>query len=248
MPRRLKKEFSEKVKLKCLLWSNRHCCVCDKACGLDIEIAHIDPKGKNNFDNAIPVCYFHHAQIGRYNEQHPRGNKYRIKELKRRREQIYEKYTRHLVPPIHFRITQRIRNDPHHKRHLPSVGFIMEHYGDSLPIRLKVVVKVFLGSEDLGPITSPKKPYYSGDIIWNFNPRRIFFGNFGVPKKCLNSTEYLTLEVQVTIIDQYDRPHELYPVCYTYMRDENDWYLEPTSFSELRRFMYPPVQRAFNQN
>lgn len=60
------KRFSEEIKLKALLWSNRHCCVCDKPCGLDIEIAHIDPTGGEIFDNAIPVCYTHHAQIGRY--------------------------------------------------------------------------------------------------------------------------------------------------------------------------------------
>ena len=99
---RRKKDFSEDIKLKCLLWSSRHCCACDTACGLDIEIAHIDPKGGEDFDNAIPVCYYCHAQIGRYNKEHPRGNKYRIKELKKRREQIYEKYTRHLVPPLLF--------------------------------------------------------------------------------------------------------------------------------------------------
>lgn len=228
-----KRKFGEAVKLKSLLWSDRRCCVCDKACGLDIEIAHIDPKGGNDFENAIPVCYFHHAQIGRYNEEHPLGNKYRIKELKKRREQIYEKYTRHLVPPIHFRITQIVGNDPHRRRPFPSVGFTMTHSGDSLPIKLKVVIKVFLGGEALGSIVNGGKPYYSGGIIWHFNPRRIFFGNFSVPKKCVDSTKDLTLEVQVTIIDQYDRPHKLYPVCYTYMRDKNSWFLEPTPFSEL---------------
>lgn len=65
------KKFSEEDKLKCLLWSDRHCCVCDTPCGLDIEIAHIDPKGGEDFDNAIPVCYKHHAEIGRYNKEHP---------------------------------------------------------------------------------------------------------------------------------------------------------------------------------
>lgn len=228
--RKKPKRFPENVKLKCLLWSDRHCCVCDTACGLDVEIAHIDPKGGNKFDNAIPVCYFHHAQIGRYNEAHPRGNKYRIKELKKRREQIYEKHTRHLVPPIHFRITQ----DPHRKRRLPSVGFTMIHSGNYPSVRLRVVIEVFLGGVSLGVIKA-KKPYYSGGIVLNLNPRRIFFGNFSVPKKCVDNTKDLILEVRVTVIDRYDRPHDLYPVCYTYMPDKNSWFLEPTSFSELEK-------------
>jgi len=71
----LAKKFSEETKSKCLLWSDRHCCVCDTPCGLDIEIAHIDPKGGEDTENAIPVCYKDHAQIGRYiyDEKHPRA-------------------------------------------------------------------------------------------------------------------------------------------------------------------------------
>lgn len=119
------KRFSEKVKLKCLLWSNRHCCICDKACGLDIEVAHINPKGGEVFENAIPVCYTHHAQIGRYNKEHPRGNKYRIIELTKRREQIYEKYTRHLVPPLLFYTVPRMGDPRPFSYELPRVGFII---------------------------------------------------------------------------------------------------------------------------
>ena len=101
----MKDDFSEEDKIKCLLWCNRHCCLCGKACGTDIEIAHIIERAKensNDIDNAIPLCYECHSEIGKYNKKHPKGNKYRPKELKARRDQIYEGQTRYLVPPIHF--------------------------------------------------------------------------------------------------------------------------------------------------
>jgi len=232
---RRKKDFSEETKLKCLLWSARHCCVCDKACGLDIEIAHIDPKGGNGFDNAIPVCYTHHAEIGRFNKEHPKGNKYRIKELKGRREQIYEKYTRELIPPLLFYLTPRKGDSEQFQLRLPRVGLIIENRGIFLPVKFKVYAQVFLGRKNLGLIKTPGKPYYSGGITWNLNAGHIFFGNFSVPEKCVQSTEDFRIEVKVIAIDQYDRPHELLPNCYTYVRDEGYWFTEPTSFSELRR-------------
>lgn len=49
----------------------------------------------------------------------------------------------------------------------------------------------------------------------------------------VKSNEKLRIEVKVTIIDIYEREHELLPVCFTYVRKDNYWYLEPTSFSEL---------------
>ena len=225
------RKFSEKIKLKCLLWSDRHCCVCDKPCGLDIEIAHIDPTGGEKFDNAIPVCYQHHAEIGRYNEGHPRGNKYRIMELKKRREQIYEKYTRHLVPPLVFQLIPR-KGEPK-TFHLPQVGFVMENHGRHLPARFKVKVRIFLGGNELKWRGSP---YYTERITWNLNAGHVFFGNFAVPKECVDSTEKLRTEIRVTVIDQYDRPHELLPECFTHVRKDNYWFAEPTSWSELKCF------------
>jgi hypothetical protein len=230
------KEFSEDIKLKCLLWSNRHCCVCDSSCGLDIEIAHIDPKGGESFDNAIPVCYKCHAQIGRYNKEHPRGNKYRIRELEKVREQIYEKYTRHLVPPLLFYLVPRSEHDDR-GYNLPQVGFVIENRGLFLPVKFKVKIKGFLGGKEL---ELKVNPYYTGDITWNLNAGHIFFGNFVLPQKCVDNTERLIIEVQVTAIDQYDRPHELLPNCYTYVRKEAYWFTEPTSFSELERFKVRP--------
>lgn len=233
----MRKEFSKKDKLKCLLWSGRHCCVCDTPCGLDIEIAHIDPKGGEDIDNAIPVCYKHHAEIGRYNKEHPRGNKYRIKELKQRREQIYEKYTRHLVPPLLYYLMPRLGDPRHSEVHLPNVGFVIENRGVFLPAKFKVNVRVFLGDEEVKSRIKPKRPYYADGIVWNLNAGHIFFGNFDIPRECVDSTEELRIEVQVTVIDQYDRLHKLLPNCFYYVKDKGCWYTEPTSFDELKEYI-----------
>jgi len=217
--------FKEAVKLICLLWSNRHCCLCGKACGTNIEIAHIIPKGRKgseNIDNAIPLCFYCHSEIGRYNREHPKGNKYRPEELKARRDQIYEEQTRHLVPPIHFEITQYLLSGQ--KRNLPDVGFNIIHLGDSLPVRVLVATQVFLGDKDLG---IPETGHYSGKKFWNMNPRLEHRGHFSVPNEVVESIERLKIEVEVTVIDQYERYHPLLPVGWVYMRDENSWYTEP---------------------
>lgn len=238
-----KKKFSEDIKTKCLLLSDRHCCVCDISCGLDIEIAHIDPKGSSDFDNAIPVCYRHHAEIGRYNREHPRGNKYRIKELKIRREQIYEKYTRHLVPPLLFYLTPRMGDARRVQIQLPRVGFTIENHGSFLPARFKVNVRAFLRAQEIGLSVNPEKPYYTGGIIWNLNPGHTFYGNFSLDEKSVDDTKHLRIEVNVTVIDEYDRNHPLLPTCYSYDKNSDSWFTEPTSFNQLKAFMNKPQLR-----
>jgi hypothetical protein len=227
----MRKPFREKDKVQMLLWSGRHCCVCRKACGDTIEIAHIDPKEGNSMDNGIPVCHDHHVEIGRYNDAHPLGNKYRIKELKKIRDQAYEDYTKHLVPPVHFEVTQFIRSNPNPPyRKFPSVGFTLA-VGDSPPVKAKVEAKVILGGKNLGMIKD-EKGYYSGKAEWNPRPNSITWGNFSVPKKCAESNQDLKIEVRVTIIDQYDREHRLTPQCWTYVRDGNYWFYEPRIFTK----------------
>ncbi|MCZ2809594.1 MAG: hypothetical protein O2V44_09595 [Candidatus Bathyarchaeota archaeon] len=227
----MRKRFKEKDKLKMLLWSGRHCCICRKACGDTIEIAHIDPKERNDIDNGIPVCHEHHIEIGRYNVSHPLGNKYRIKELKEIRDQAYEEYTRHLVPSMHFEITQVIRNNPLLPlRRFPSIGFNLM-VGDSPPVKAKVEVKIIHGGRNLG-IKKDKTGYYSGETKWNLAPNTVTFGNFSVPRKCADSNKDLKLEVRVILVDKYEREHKYPPHCWTYVREENYWFLEPRSFTK----------------
>lgn len=224
--KRPKPNFSIKDKITCLLWCQRHCCLCEKICGIDIEVAHIDrkkSKGLNDIDNGIPLCYDCHAKVGHYNQEEPKGNQYGHKELKARREQIYEKYTRHLVPPIRFEITQNLPDGT--QRAFPDIGFNISHCGDSLPIKAFVNLKLFLGGKLLPKI---RDDHYSGKAAWNLNPQLRYQGHFDAPLT-VNKTPYKRFEVEVNvkIIDQYERPHELLPVNWVYEKSGNFWWANP---------------------
>jgi hypothetical protein len=219
------KDFDSNDKIKCLLWCDRHCCLCGKACGTNIEVHHIIPKeqgGTGNINNAIPLCFDCHSEVGCYNVKHPTGNKYKPEELKARREQIYEEHTRHLVPPIWFDITQDLPNGQ--KRNLPDVGINVTHFGDSLPVKFSVAAQVFLGDTDLGIVPTRQ---YTGERLWNLNPRFGVRGHFSVPSEVVESTERLEIRVTVIVVDQYEREHQLLPLAWVYMKDSNSWYLEP---------------------
>jgi len=218
-------EFSEKVKTKCLLWCDRHCCLCKKPCGVDIEVAHIDATktDSEDIDNAIPLCYDCHAKIGHYNQEHPRGNKYKENELKVRRNQIYEEHTRHLVPPIHFEITQNLPGGK--VREFPDIGFSVQHLGDSLPVNVLVGTEIFLDSERL------KKPtdgsgHYSMEVPWKMNPRLGALGHFDV-HEAVGNDKQLRITIHAIVIDQYERRHELLPMSWAYIRESNSWYYDP---------------------
>ncbi len=169
--------FSPSVKVTALLWSDRHCCLCKERCGANIEVHHIvpEPVGSNEIDNAIPLCFDCHAEVGSYNDKHARGNKYKPAELRARREQVYEEFTRHLVPPVICRVTQRL---PHGAtRKFPDVGFDFSHGGDSLPVRVRVKVQSILDNGYRRLLY----PHYSGDALWNLNLRLTIRGHVTLP-------------------------------------------------------------------
>jgi len=223
--------FSEDNRIRVLLWCNRHCCLCGKACDTDIEVHHIEQEGENvpDIDNAIPLCFECHGKIRSYNPQHPVGTAYKTREIKARRDQIYEEHTRHLVPPIHFYLTQKRIDGSSHS--LPFVGFHLQHLGDSLPVHIRVEAKILLGTKDLG-LVKHTNGYYDGGVHWNINPRTLFWGGFGIPQEYVDSGEELKIEIRVTVIDQYEREHRLLPQCWRYVKDSNLWNLEPRSFAE----------------
>jgi len=216
--------FPQNLRTMALLWCDRHCCVCKKACGVNIEVHHIIPSedgGDDELGNAIPLCLDCHSEVVRYNANHPKGNRYRPEELKARREQVYEEFTRGLVPPVHYEITQALPNGG--SLHLPDVGFILSHWGDSQPVTVKVMVEVIRkGGQPIG-----LEGYYSGEEVWHLNPRFSIFGHFNVPPEVQQQNEELRLRLNVTIIDQYQRPHNHLPVAYVYIGKTNSWYLEP---------------------
>lgn len=71
---------------------------------MKIELDHIVPRreeGSDEIDNAIPVCFECHAEIHSYNDQHPRGRKFRPDELRLHRDQwlkLVERNPEVLVP------------------------------------------------------------------------------------------------------------------------------------------------------
>jgi 5-methylcytosine-specific restriction endonuclease McrA len=61
--------FSEKIRQEIFVRSARHCCVCHKAKGLNIEVHHIKPRsqgGDDTLENAIALCFDCHADAGHY--------------------------------------------------------------------------------------------------------------------------------------------------------------------------------------
>lgn len=94
--------FSKEVKEEIFVRCARHCCVCHKGVGLNIEVHHIKPKrqgGENNIENAIALCFDCHADAGHYFAGHPKGSKLSPKELKRHKESWFKIVETNNIPP-----------------------------------------------------------------------------------------------------------------------------------------------------
>lgn len=221
-----KRKFKEEDKIKCLLWCDRHCCLCRKNCGLDIELAHINrklPNDKvNNIDNAIPLCYECHAEIGHYNDEEPRGNKYKPSELKSRREQVYEEFTRHLIPLIEFQVTQRTLDGG--LRKFPNVGFEIRHLESRLPVKVLALVNLKNGKKTNNP-----GGHYAKEQPWKMNPGFRIQGHFNVPQDLLKNGGRVSATVNVEIVDEYECRHPLLPMEWVYEIDqpEKGWWYNP---------------------
>jgi hypothetical protein len=182
-----------------------------------MEVAHLVPK-RSDIDSAMPLCFDCHAAIGHYNTRHPRGRKFSIKELKARRDQVYEEHTRHLVPPVNYRLTQEGRK-------LPDVGFEISNLGNTYPVQARIEIGLVQGSRSIGSVNSD---HYNGKYLWSLNPGFLVRGHFGIPAEVLdNPTERLGAKIDVTLIDIYQREHKLLPVGYIHVLGPEDWYFEP---------------------
>ncbi len=85
--------FSTDTKSRMFARCMRHCCLCRKQCGTNIEAAHIIDEaagGSNDEQNGIPLCFDCHQEIGAYRDSHPKGNKFTPSELRSRRDKVYE--------------------------------------------------------------------------------------------------------------------------------------------------------------
>jgi len=110
--------FSKNVKEEILVKSARHCCVCHKSVGLNIEVHHIKPqkqRGKDTFDNAIALCFNCHSDAGHYFAGHPKGSKLSPNELIKHRESWFNIVKTNNVKPPQKEIIELIFNDKKHK-------------------------------------------------------------------------------------------------------------------------------------
>jgi hypothetical protein len=132
---------------------------------------------------------------------------------------VTERDVTEYLPPK-FEVTQKLPNGK--KRKFPDVGFNIGNPNNS-PMRVKVLVKSFLGKIMLDPIPD----HYSGKRIWNLNPLSGVMGHFQVSDKSIKSIKNLRLEINVIYIDQNNKEHKMLPVGFVYMRKENDWFFDP---------------------
>ena len=172
--KRPRKRFRPSDRRRCLLWCARHCCICGKNCGLDIELDHLDARARapalNKIDNALPVCYDCHASLERSRRGGPRGSKYSDEELKQRRDQVYDEHTRHLVPVIGYGPV----NDANVE--FPAVRFRIENKDGSLQVKVRCVVEIWVGGKFFG---TPIK-HYGGKRDWACNPGLTILGWFNL--------------------------------------------------------------------
>ena len=230
MPKR--KDFKEKDKIQRLLWCDRHCCLCEKPCGIDIEMAHIEENDNYEIDNAIPVCYVCHAKIGMYNKLHPRGTKFKIKEIKTCRDQIYDKHTRQYVAPTQYVISQNIhpfspQPEPETRRY-PHVSLSIMNLSDYLGTQLKVLLKGILNGRSVR--LNLTDGLYTGKKTWNLNPRRIVNGHFEIHGRrvlSLKPKDRFEIRVKIVQTDAIGRDHKLLEDGYVYNNRKDYWYFEP---------------------
>lgn len=85
--------FPERVKDEAYAKCGRRCCICHKFCGKKMELHHIVQKaygGDDSMDNAIPLCFDCHADMGKADPKHPKGKHYSARELRMHRDNWYE--------------------------------------------------------------------------------------------------------------------------------------------------------------
>ena len=85
--------FPQSVVDKALVACGRRCCICHKFCRKNMEIHHIKQHadgGADTFDNAIPLCFECHADMGKTDPHHPKGRNYTAAELKMHRDRWYD--------------------------------------------------------------------------------------------------------------------------------------------------------------
>lgn len=213
----------EEDRANMLLWCARHCCFCNKECTTNIVIHHIDGNPSNNdLDNLIPICFDCHGELEHYSVEHPVGTKYRYLEIKKRRDQVYELYTRQYMRKVQISISKY--NSVGSERALGDTSCTVESLSDDIPVRLRLRIEAYQGSKrlqvDLGDL-------YSGIALWNLNPSHITFGHFELPISEETNPFLYRVEVFWSIIDILDREHQMLPFSYVWNDPNSDWWFDP---------------------
>lgn len=229
--------FPSNLREKLLLWCDRRCCLCKKACDVFIEVHHIVPEGSpdgtDDEDNAIPLCFECHGRVSHYDPKQPIGTRFKPEELKKRRDQVYEEFTRHLVPALSYKVNQG-------SRRLPDVGFSIVHLGDAPPVQVLITLDTYVVGVLKG--VNETDSMYRGRIRWNLNPKEGVNGHFQISDAARNEAADVRVGVRIVVHDCYDRPHALLPVTYVYDRNGNEWWLDPIDPDESAKRVRKGVQ------
>lgn len=217
-------DVREEDRVKLLLWCARHCCFCGKQCTTNMQIHHIDGRKSNNdLDNLIPVCLDCHGELKRYNSGHPVGTQYRYREIKKRRDQIYELYTIPYLRSASIRISKYIYKSTD-ERSLGDTSCTVMSLSNDLAIRLRLEIEAY---HDDRQLTLDLDDLYSGSTLWNLNPHEIVTGHFPLPISKEAEPFLYRVEISWSIMDIFDRVHQMLPFSYVWNEPEKDWWFDP---------------------
>lgn len=220
----------EEVRTRLFLWCARHCCFCGKSCTTNIEIHHIDRDSSNNdLDNLIPVCFDCHGELVHYSPEHPKGSKYRDREIKTRREQIYELHTRQYLRPVDIKISRFMHHatDPNGKlieREWGDTSCTVRTLSQDIPLQVRLKVVPYQNRESLDVEFGE---HYSGEALWNLNPSQVVFGHFSLPITEESDPFDFRVEIFWSIVDVLEREHSMLPFSYVWNDPKGDWWFDP---------------------
>jgi len=220
----------EEDRAKILLWCARHCCFCGKACTTNIVVHHIDGNPQNNaIDNLIPVCFDCHGELERYNLEHPLGTKYRHLEIKTRREQIYELYTRDYLRPVEIKISRYNllaleQTGQRNERPWGDISCSVRTLSRDISLRLELQIKPYHNGK---PMKAHLADLYAGLAKWNLIPNFTVHGHFELPISRRSRPFHYRVEIFWTIVDVLGRAHDMLPFSYVWTDPKGDWWYDP---------------------
>jgi hypothetical protein len=200
--------FSADIKMQVRIAAAGRCCLCREYKGRNIEVHHIIPEaegGPDTFDNAIPLCFDDHAEVGHYNNLHPKGLKYSRKEIRLARDTWYELVKRN-------NIEMPVNQSEHlHFRHL-----VLRQYDTAQ--------QILEGSIDKFPI--PNSLFLKNDIstfikfLFKKDPERAYQTQSTLYRYFKDKEEILSTYPDIKIVDKTDLDYAYFEMVRTPTRAE----------------------------